>query len=81
MLELKRRGMIRYIGLSSHTPALVNRVLDMGIIDIVMFFINPVYDYGQGEFGIGGADDRQALYRRCEKEGVSISVMKPFCGG
>ena len=81
VLELKRRGMIRYIGLSSHTPALVNRVLDMGIIDIVMFSINPVYDYGQGEFGIGGADDRQALYRCCEKEGVSISVMKPFCGG
>ena len=63
VLELKRRGMIRHIGLSSHTPALVNRVLDMGIIDTVMFFINPVYDYGQGEFGIGGADDRQALYR------------------
>lgn len=81
VLELKRRGVIRHIGLSSHTPALVNRVLDMGIIDIVMFSINPVYDYGQGEFGIGGADDRQALYRRCEKEGVSISVMKPFCGG
>ena len=81
VLELKRRGVIRHIGLSSHTPALVNRVLDMGIIDIVMFSINPVYDYGQGEFGIGGADDRQALYRRCEKEGVGISVMKPFCGG
>ena len=81
VLELKRRGMIRHIGLSSHTPALVNRVLDMGIIDTVMFFINPVYDYGQGEFGIGGADDRQALYRRCEKEDVGISVTKPFCGG
>ena len=81
VLELKRRGVIRHIGLSSHTPALVNRVLDMGIIDIVMFSINPVYDYGQGEFGIGGADDRQALYRRCEKEDVGISVMKPFCGG
>ena len=81
VLELKRRGMIRHIGLSSHTPALVNRVLDMGIIDTVMFSINPVYDYGQGEFGIGGADDRQALYRRCEKEDVAISVTKPCCGG
>ena len=30
-------------------------------IDTVMFSINPVYDYGQGEFGIGGADDRQAV--------------------
>lgn len=81
VLQLKRRGVIRHIGLSSHTPALVNRVLNMGIIDIVMFSINPVYDYGQGDYGIGGTDGRQALYRRCEKEGVGISVMKPFCGG
>ena len=29
----------------------------------------------------GSSDERQALYRRCEKEGVGISVMKPFCGG
>lgn len=81
VLELKKQGVIRHIGLSSHTPALVNKVLDMGILDIVMFSINPVYDYGQGDYGIGSNDDRLALYRRCEKEGVAISVMKPFCGG
>lgn len=79
--ELKKQGVIRHIGLSSHTPALVNRVLDMGIVDIVMFSVNPVYDYGQGDYGIGSNDDRLALYRRCEKEGVAISVMKPFCAG
>lgn len=81
VLSLKEQGVVRHIGLSSHTPALVNKVLDMGIVDIVMFSINPVYDYGQGDYGIGSSDDRQALYRRCEKEGVAISVMKPFCGG
>ena len=81
VLSLKEQGVIRHIGLSSHTPALVNRVLDMGIIDMLMFSINPVYDYGQGEFGTGSSDERQALYRRCQKEGVGISVMKPFCGG
>ena len=81
VLEQKARGVIRHIGLSSHAPALVNRVLDLGIIDIVMFSINPVYDYGQGDYGVGGSDERQTLYRRCEKEGVGISVMKPFCGG
>lgn len=81
VLQLKKQGVIRHIGLSSHTPALVNRVLDMGIVDVVMFSINPVYDYGQGDYGVGGSDERQALYRRCQKEGVAISVMKPFCGG
>ena len=29
----------------------------------------------------GGVDDRAALYRRCEAEGIGISVMKPFSGG
>lgn len=81
ILGLKEKGVIRHIGLSSHTPALVNRVLDMGIVDIVMFSINPVYDYRRGDYGIGTSDERQELYRRCEKEGVGISVMKPFCGG
>lgn len=81
VLNLKAQGVIRHIGLSSHTPALVHEVLDMGIADVVMFSINPVYDYGQGDYGVGSSDDRMALYRRCEKEGVAISVMKPFCGG
>lgn len=81
VLELKQQGVIRHIGLSSHTPALVDRVLDMGIIDIVMFSINPVYDYGRGDYGVGSNDERLSLYRRCQKEGVAISVMKPFCGG
>ena len=81
LLEMKQKGVVRHLGLSSHTPALVERVLDMGLVDSVMFSINPVYDYGQGDFGIGGNEERQALYRRCAKEGVGISVMKPFCGG
>ena len=81
VLRLKKEGVIGHIGLSSHTPALVNRVLDMGVADIVMFSINPAYDCGQGDFGIGAAGERMALYRRCEAEGVAISVMKPFCGG
>lgn len=81
VLELKKQGVIRHIGLSSHSPVLVNKVLDMGIIDIVMFSINPLYDYGQGDYGIGTSEERMNLYRRCDKEGVAISVMKPFCGG
>ena len=81
VLELKKQGVIRHIGLSSHTPALVNKVLDMGIVDVVMFSINPAYDYGQGDFGIGENSERYDMYRRCQREGVAITVMKPFCGG
>ncbi len=79
--QLKQEGTVRHIGLSSHTPRLVNKVLDMGVIDMVMFSINPGYDYRHGEYAIGSVDERSALYRRCEAEGVGISVMKAFSGG
>lgn len=89
ILELKNQGVVRHIGLSSHTPELVNRVLDMGLLDMLMFSINPSYDFrdatqpGQkpGTYAIGSVEERRSLYRRCEKEGVGISVMKPFSGG
>ena len=79
--QLQREGTVRHIGMSSHTPQVVNRVLDMGILDLLMFSINPGYDYHHGDYAIGGAEERMALYRRCEAEGVGISVMKAFSGG
>lgn len=81
LLDLKAQGVVRHIGLSTHAPKLANRVLDMGILDMMMFSINPMYDYGQGEYANGTSEERYALYRRCEKEGVGISVMKPFNAG
>ena len=81
MKSLKNQGVIRHLGLSSHTPRLAARVLDMKLIDILMFSINPGYDYRHGTYGIGTVDERMKLYQRCEKEGVGISVMKAFSGG
>ena len=79
--SLQRAGVVRHIGLSSHTPRIVNRVLDLGILDLLMFSINPGYDYHHGDYAIGGAGERADLYRRCAAEGVGISVMKAFSGG
>ena len=79
--DLKNRGVVQHIGISSHTPSLVNEVLDKGILDMLMFSINPGYDYRHGDYAIGSADERMSLYRRCEAEGVGISVMKAFSGG
>lgn len=78
---LQGQGVVRHIGLSSHTPRLAGKVLDLGIIDLLMFSINPGYDYRHGEYAIGKVSERMALYRRCEAEGVGISVMKAFSGG
>ena len=79
--KLKREGIVKHIGLSSHTPDIVHRFLDMHVLDMVMFSINPAYDYKHGEYAIGQTDERMTLYQRCEKEGVAVSVMKAFGAG
>ncbi|MDE6598267.1 MAG: aldo/keto reductase [Clostridia bacterium] len=80
--ELKEKGIVRHIGFSSHTPAVAHKLLDTGVMDLMMFSINPAYDLECGdEYGIGTNSERAALFRRCEAEGVGISVMKPFHGG
>lgn len=81
VLDMRAQGVVRHIGLSTHSPVLAQRVLDKGILDMLMFSINPMYDYGQGEYAGGSSEERYSLYRRCEKEGVGISVMKPFNAG
>lgn len=79
---LKEQGVVRHVGLSTHTPEVAGLVLDTGILDMLMFSINPGYDFERGgEFAIGSAGQRLELYRRCEREGVGISVMKSFSGG
>ena len=82
--ELKEQGIVRHIGFSSHTPSVANRILDTGLIDLMMFSINPAYDFEavqNDSLGKGTSDERFALFRRCLSEGVGISVMKPFHGG
>ncbi len=81
VLDMKAQGVVRHIGLSSHNPATVHHILDRKLIDMLMFSINPMYDYGQGDYAFGSDGERQLLYRRCAKEGVGISVMKPYNAG
>ncbi|MBQ9438731.1 MAG: aldo/keto reductase, partial [Lachnospiraceae bacterium] len=81
ILSLKQEGVVRHIGLSSHTPSVIQKIMDDVDIEMLMFSINPAYDYGQGEYAKGSVDERAEIYKRCEAEGVGISVMKPFSGG
>ena len=82
MKELKKKGVLRHLGFSSHTPAVARRILDTGLMDMMMFSINPAYDFEQGdEYGIGSVGERFDLFARCAREGVGISVMKPFFAG
>lgn len=81
LMELKEQGIVRHLGLSSHTPATIQQVMDDVPLDMLMFSVNAAYDYHKGTYGKGSIDERTAVYRRCEAEGVGIAVMKPFAGG
>ena len=82
LIALKKHGIVRHIGFSSHTPSVANRILDTELVDMMMFSINPAYDFERGDaLGIGSVSERAELFRRCEAMGIGISVMKTFYAG
>ena len=94
-LELKSAGKIRHIGLSSHNPDAALEAVESGLIDVLMFSVNPCYDLQPGDEDIeklwaeksyekplqGMDADRKKLYETCQRLGVGITVMKAFGGG
>ena len=81
LLGLKQSGVVHHIGMSSHTPSVAQKILDTGLVDMMMFSINPGYDFHHGDYARGGVDERTELFRRAQRDGVGITVMKPFSGG
>lgn len=94
--ELKAKGVIKAIGLSSHEPLAARRAVEAGFVDVLMFSINPAFDIVpegvsiegllspktfQGD-GLRSADPaREQLYRLCETRGVGVTVMKALGAG
>lgn len=93
--ELQAQGKIRYIGLSSHNPAAAMQAVQSGLIDILMFSVNPCYDLQPANEDcyalwdgknydrqlVNMDPEREALYETCSRLGVAITVMKAFGGG
>lgn len=91
--DLKRRGVIRAIGASSHNPVTARRIVESGVVDLLMFSINPAFDMmppdselekmigAPGELMTGMNPVRAELYRLCEQRGVGITVMKSLGAG
>lgn len=93
--ELKASGVIRTIGLSSHNPAVALAAVNSGLIDVLLFSVNPCYDLQPGNEDVESLWDeknyaepllnmdpeRQLLYETCQRLGVGITVMKAFGGG
>ncbi len=93
--ELKEKGVIRHIGLSSHNPQAALAAVKSGSIEVLMFSVNPCYDLQPAsedveelwaeknyERHLVNMDpERQELYEVCQRMGVGITVMKAFGGG
>ena len=93
--EMQAQGKIRYIGLSSHNPAAAMQSVQSGLIDVLMFSVNPCYDLQPANEDcyalwdgknydrqlVNMDPEREALYETCSRLGVAITVMKAFGGG
>lgn len=94
-LRLKEQGKIRFIGMSSHNPVVAQKAVETGLIDVLMFSINPAYDlqpsdvdiysmFENDTFATGRQNidpQREQLYETCCRLGVGIDVMKVYGGG
>ena len=94
-IQWKNEGKIGCIGLSTHNPQVGIAVVESGLVDVIMFSVNPCYDLqpaGENvedlwaEKAYAGHllnmdPERQAFYELCERTGVGITVMKAFGGG
>ena len=93
--RLKAEGKIRAIGLSSHNPIVALEAINSGLVEVLMFSVNPCYDLlpGNEDIELLFADasyenrlfnfdpERVKLYETCQRLGVGITVMKAFGGG
>ena len=82
--------------MSSHNPAVSQLAVRSGLIEMLLFSINPAFDMlpagedldnllsegYQYDQELSGIDaGRAELYRLCEENNVGITVMKGFAGG
>lgn len=94
--ELKEKGIIKSLGISTHNTDIAFRAVETGIIDVILFSINAAYDmlpatedvyelFEESTFvdrTYEGIDPkRDKLYRTCENSGVALTVMKGYAAG
>ncbi|MCK5128662.1 MAG: aldo/keto reductase [Clostridiales bacterium] len=94
-LELKKKGVARMIGISTHVPDVARGAMTTNQMDAIMFSINPLFDLMPSEKGIYKLfkdkdtikktvslnNDRHNLYAECQKQDVALIVMKALFAG
>ncbi|MBP2626632.1 MAG: NADP-dependent oxidoreductase domain containing protein [Firmicutes bacterium] len=94
--ELKEKGVIKSLGISTHNTDIAFRAVETGIIDVILFSINAAYDMLPASEDVNilfeestfknrtykGIDPkRDKLYHTCENAGVALTVMKGYAAG
>lgn len=94
--DLRDRGIIKHIGLSTHNPETGIMAAKSGKVEMILFSVNPAFDmmppsddildrcFGDdfGDDALGGIEPTRAeFYRVCEQNGIGITVMKGYAGG
>ena len=93
---LKEKGVIKFLGISTHNTDIAFRAVATGIIDVILFSINAAYDmlpaiedvnvlFEENTFRnrtYEGIDlKRDKLYQTCQNAGVALTVMKGYAAG
>lgn len=92
ILQLKEEGKIKHIGVSSHNAQVALMAAKSGMVEVIMFSLNPAFDRLQAgsnvwdpnsyEHMLAGVDPvRVELYDYCATHGIAITAMKVFGGG
>jgi uncharacterized protein len=93
--DLKEKGIIRSIGMSTHNPDIAFMAAETELVDVILFSINPAYDMLPASEDINilfekstfdriyeGVDPkRNKLYQTCQNTGVALTVMKGYAAG
>jgi len=91
--KLKEEGVVRFLGASTHDATTGIKMVNTGLIDMIMFSINPAFDLSPGIDSIEMLEKdiklnklqmnpiRVDFYNLCAAKGVGITVMKALGAG
>ncbi len=80
--QYKQTGKIKHVGISTHSPQIAMKAAKSGIVEVIMFSVNPGYDLQVADGKVTHmAPEREQLYEYCASKGIAITVMKAFGGG
>lgn len=90
VFDLKDKGIIKHIGLSTHTSEVALLAAKSSFVELIMFSLNPAFDSGgvhvfgdeefKEEFTFGVDPERKEIYDTCLQNNIPITAMKIYAG-